>query len=223
MNIQGLVKSSLIDYTGYASTVLFCGGCCFRCGYCHNPDLAEAAPGGPGRFPADEVLQFLRQRQRFIDAVCVTGGEPTLQADLADFLAEVRKLGLLIKLDTNGARPTVLSDLISAGLVDYVALDIKAPLDRYSEIAGRPVAPEMILASAKIVLAVDHEYRTTVCREQLTEADLKRLANDFPKPKRWYLQRFRNPGRILEAAAAFSAYEAAEMERLGEILCASVR
>ncbi|HHX14312.1 MAG TPA: anaerobic ribonucleoside-triphosphate reductase activating protein [Clostridiales bacterium] len=232
MNIQGLVKSSLIDDPGYASTVLFCGGCNFRCAYCHNPELVKAKAEAQARFSVDSILEFISRRRRFIDSVCLTGGEPTLQVDLVDFLRQLRSFNLRLKLDTNGSRPAVLEQLLAERLVDYIALDIKGPPDLYPQITGTAENEncgratdlvQSILASARLVLETDHEYRTTVCREQLGLADLRRMQEAFPRPQRWYLQQFRDTGDILNPAAGLHAYSDEEMKQLGEALCVSVR
>jgi len=138
MIIGGLQRFSLIDYPGKISAILFTRGCNFRCPYCHNPELVD-----PQRYAEpwqeEEYWAFLQSRTQKLDAVVVTGGEPTLQEDLEPFLEKIRKMGFLIKLDTNGSNPDVLKDLLSANLVDYIAMDIKAPLEKYSEVAKVPI------------------------------------------------------------------------------------
>ncbi len=237
MKIAGIIKSSLIDYPGKASTVIFLGGCNFRCGYCHNPELvrnpfAEREKGsgaGAGGIRREDFMDFLRRRIRFLDGVCISGGEPTLHGELPLLIEEVKRLGFSVKLDTNGTNPQMLRDLIAKGLVDYVAMDIKGPADQYRQIAGLSADIDTIRESAQILIdayryrSLYCEFRTTVCRELLTEHDLERMVKEYPGAPPWYFQRFRNPGRILDDDGTYSAYTLEEMEAMGKRLCVSVR
>ena len=123
MIISGLLKTTLLDYPQHVAATIFLGGCNFRCPFCHNSDLLE---GTDGLFSKEEVLTFLKKRAGILEGVCITGGEPTLHRDLEPFIREIRSLGLLVKLDTNGYRPDVLKDLCNKNLLDYVAMDIKS-------------------------------------------------------------------------------------------------
>ena len=138
MNIAGWQKVSLIDYPEKICSILFTQGCNFRCPYCHNPELVEPALF---REPLSEkeIFAFLEKRKGKIDAVSITGGEPTIQPDLVEFILPMKDIGYLIKLDTNGSRPDVLGKLISEKLLDYIAMDVKAPLNRYPNIARCPI------------------------------------------------------------------------------------
>jgi pyruvate formate lyase activating enzyme len=137
MKIAGVVKCSFVDYPGKIAAVVFTPGCNLRCFFCHNKQLIGAAAPCPAT--QQEVLAWLKTRRGLIDAVVVSGGEPTLQLDLVGFIAKVHALGYFVKLDSNGTRPNVLASLIDAGLVDYVAMDIKAPHEKYEAICGVPV------------------------------------------------------------------------------------
>lgn len=166
MMIAGLQKMTLLDYPGKVACTIFTQGCNFRCPFCHNSDLLGQE--GPEPIPEETLMAFLRKRVGLLDAVCITGGEPTLQKDLARFLGEIKALGYLVKLDTNGGKPEVLKALVEAGLVDYVAMDIKNSPDRYGETVGVPkihLAP--IEQSMQYLLEghVDFEFRTTVADE----------------------------------------------------------
>lgn len=230
MKIAGIIKSSLIDYPGKASTVIFLGGCNFRCGYCHNPEFLHMQQDKPedGIDPR-ELMFFLRKRKRFLDGVCISGGEPTLSKELPQLVAEIKGLGMSVKLDTNGTNPDMLRGLIEKDLVDYVAMDIKGPVDKYQWIARNPVNLDDIRESVRILAdafrdkGFPFEFRTTVCRELLSANDLERMIAEFPGAPAWYLQRFHNPGKILDNNTEYSAYSLAEMEDMGKRLCVSVR
>ncbi len=237
MKIAGVIKSSMIDYPGKASTVIFLGGCNFRCGYCHNPEMVH-----PQRQPDEKVspvpqdgidpvdlMAFLEKRKRFLDGVCISGGEPTLNKELPELIEQIKSLGLSVKLDTNGSNPDMLRDFLSKALVDYVAMDIKGPADKYQWIVRYPINMDTIKESATLLTDAFKrqnfpcEFRTTVCRELLSESDLKRMIAEYPDAPPWYLQRFINPGKILDSDGVYSPYTPEEMEQLGKKLCVSVR
>jgi pyruvate formate lyase activating enzyme len=173
MKIGGLQKISLIDYPGRISAIVFTQGCNFRCPYCHNPELVDPAQYGP-ILSEEEVISFLEKRRGKLDAVTVTGGEPTLQPDLDRFLQEIKGMGYLTKIDTNGSNPDVLERLIRGRLVDYLAMDVKGPLKKYERIANVKVKTAKIRRSIELIMAsgIEHEFRTTVVRSQLDNEDL---------------------------------------------------
>jgi pyruvate formate lyase activating enzyme len=173
MKIGGLQKISLIDYPGRISAIVFTQGCNFRCPYCHNPELVDPAQYGP-ILSEEEVISFLEKRRGKLDAVTVTGGEPTLQPDLDRFLREIKGMGYLTKIDTNGSNPDVLERLIRGRLVDYLAMDVKGPLQKYERIANVKVKTAKIRKSIELIMAsgIEHEFRTTVVRSQLDNEDL---------------------------------------------------
>jgi pyruvate formate lyase activating enzyme len=173
MKIGGLQKISLIDYPGRISAIVFTQGCNFRCPYCHNPELVDPAQYGP-ILSEEEVISFLEKRRGKLDAVTVTGGEPTLQPDLDRFLQEIKGMGYLTKIDTNGSNPDVLERLIRGRLVDYLAMDVKGPLKKYERIANVKVKTAKIRRSIELITAsgIEHEFRTTVVRSQLDHEDL---------------------------------------------------
>ncbi|MBN2390393.1 MAG: anaerobic ribonucleoside-triphosphate reductase activating protein [Anaerolineae bacterium] len=197
MQLKGWVRTSLIDYPDHIATVLFTGGCNFRCPMCHNADLVLRPETLPDISVA-EVLAYLEQRAGRLTGVVLTGGEPTLQNNLAEFLGDVRALGYAVKLDTNGYRPDVLAALLRRRLIDYVAMDVKAPPEKYAEIAGVPsLAIDRIARSLDALRDGDvvYEVRTTVV-PWLTTDDVAALAQwlaaRFPPhgPQRWVLQPF---------------------------------
>ncbi len=199
MNINGWIRTSLIDYPDHIATAFFTGGCNFRCPMCHNADLVLCPDTLPA-FPLDEIWAFLEKRAGKITGVVISGGEPTLQPDLAVFLRRVRALGYDVKLDTNGSRPDILRDLLAAGLVDYVAMDIKAPPEKYGLLAGLPnldIAPieqSLAILSESNIL---HEFRTTIVPGLLDINDIASLAqwlssrHQDASSLRFYLQQFR--------------------------------
>lgn len=173
MRIGGLQKISLIDYPGRISAIVFTQGCNFRCPYCHNPELVDPAQYGP-ILPEEEVFSFLERRRGKLEAVTVTGGEPTIQTDLEQFLQKIKKMGYLVKVDTNGSNPTMLERLILGRYIDYLALDVKGPLHKYGQIAKTKIETAKILRSIELVTSseIEHEFRTTVVRSQLDKEDL---------------------------------------------------
>ncbi len=197
MKIGGLQRCSLIDYPGRICAILFTQGCNFRCPYCHNPELVDPERYGP--LLVDQVLPFLAKRRGMLDAVTVSGGEPTLQGDIEPFLQEIRDMGYLVKLDTNGSLPEVLERLLANRMVDYVAMDIKAPLEKYGEIAGVEVDPRRIRDSIRVILnaGVAHEFRTTVVRSRFEASDLADIAGLLTGARLHVLQPF-VPTRALD-------------------------
>ncbi len=191
MHVKGWVKSTLLDYPEKIAASLFCGGCNFRCPNCHNADIVLHPDRKPD-LPEDEIWDFLDRRRGLLDGIVVSGGEPTLQPDLASFAARARELGFLVKLDTNGYHPDVLDDMIDAGLVDYVAMDIKAPLDKYALAAGVPVDTSRIQRSIRSLLQskVPYEFRTTVVPGLLVEEDILQIARWISGAVRFCLQQF---------------------------------
>ena len=198
MKIGGLQKVSLIDYPGKISAVVFTQGCNFRCPYCHNPELVDKKLYQPG-LPEKDILDFLATRRGKLDAVTVSGGEPTLQEDLISFIEKIRKLGFAVKLDSNGSRPDVLALLIKKKLLDFIALDVKAPFEKYQRVVQVPVDTHVIGESIRCVLTakIPHEFRTTVVSSQLTPKDILTIAKMIPGAKRYVLQKFQ-PGRTLD-------------------------
>lgn len=200
MKIGGLQRTSLSDYPGKISAIVFTQGCNFRCPYCHNPELVDPGKFGP-LVPEGDFFAFLEKRQGKLDAVTVTGGEPTLQEDLERFLSDIRKMGYHLKLDTNGSRPDVLESLIGRGLVDYFAMDIKGPFSKYNRIAGVSVAENAIRKSIELIATsgISHEFRTTIVRSQLDADDLVSIVDLLKNTSLYVLQAF-VPTKLLAAS-----------------------
>ena len=189
--INGLQKSTLIDFPKKIASIVFSQGCNFRCGYCHNPELLSLNIPKT-QISAEEVLSFLKTRKGKLDGVVVTGGEPTLQSGLYDFIKAIQELGFLVKLDSNGSNPKILEKLINDNLLDYIAMDIKAPLEKYSEITNVKINTENIKKSIELIKnsPVDYEFRTTVIKSQLSFDDFEKIGKLLNGAKRYYLQKF---------------------------------
>lgn len=191
MDIQGLQKLTLLDYPGKVACTVFLGGCNLRCPYCHNGELVTAP--APALMDGDTLLTFLKRRRGLLDGVCITGGEPLLRPGLGPLLAEIKALGYPVKLDTNGAFPEKLKELVGSGLVDYVAMDIKNSPDRYGETVGVPgldLTPFRETVDFLRSGAVDYEFRTTVVREFHDEASMDAIGGWITGAKRYFLQSF---------------------------------
>lgn len=190
MKITGLQKMTLLDFPGKVACTVFLQGCNFRCPFCHNSDLL--GPESDQHISKDALLDFLKKRRGLLDGVCITGGEPTLQPDLKELIADIKALGFAVKLDTNGAKPEVLKDLVGAGLLDYVAMDIKNSPSRYAETAGLPRFPlEKVEESIRFLIAgaLPFEFRTTVVEEFHDDTAMEEIAD-------WLA--FLMPGKKLE-------------------------
>lgn len=197
MKIGGLQKLSLVDFPHHTAVAMFTIGCNMRCGYCHNPELVL-----PERYadtiPEEDILLFLESRVGRVEGVVISGGEPTMHADLPDFIRRIKRLGFLVKLDTNGTNPDMVRELLRDKLLDYVAMDIKASMARYQEVVARPVDTEAIQETITLVKAsgVDHEFRTTLVKSQVSPEDLDEIGKLVEGSPRFALQRFR-PGLTL--------------------------
>lgn len=191
MKIGGLQKVSLIDYPGLISATIFLQGCNFQCSYCHNPELVNPRLFHPC-LKEKEVLDFLAMRRGKLDAVTISGGEPAIQDDLVSFIKKIKKIGFAVKLDTNGSQPQSIKALLDEKLLDFVAMDIKGPLEKYESIAGVPVDGEKIKESIGIILKsnIPHEFRTTVVRSQLTPSDILKIAALISGARSYALQKF---------------------------------
>jgi pyruvate formate lyase activating enzyme len=218
MKIIGFIKTSLLDWDGHVVASLYLPGCNFRCPFCHNKDVV-LDPGSFDEVPFAEVEEYVRSNAEFLDGVVVTGGEPTLHQDLPSLLRRIKGLGMKVKLDTNGTNPEMLRDLIEAGLVDYVAMDLKAPLnEKYEDLAGVSVDLGQIKRSIEILetSGVEHEFRTTVVPILLTAQDIEAMAAYIGGTKKYALQQFR-PERTLDPnLSAIKPYSKAAIQGMAE-------
>lgn len=215
MEFKGHQKSSFIDYPDKICTVLFTGGCNFRCSYCHNSDLVY---NKGETITEDFIFDYLEKRKKMLDAVCISGGEPTLHDELYDFIKKVKAKGYLVKLDTNGTNPDILNKLIADGLLDYVAMDIKAPMSKYNIVANTNIDIEKIIRSINIIKDsdIDYEFRTTICRELLNEEDILEIAEYLKGSKRYYMQSFRDGDTVLGGENKFTPFSRESLRKIKE-------
>lgn len=199
MLLAGLQKLTLLDFPGRVACTVFTAGCNLRCPFCHNSDLV-LPERKPPLLDVEEFFSFLKKRQGILEGVCVTGGEPLLQKDIAPFLRRIKELGFSVKLDTNGCFPNVLRELVEDRLVDFVAMDIKNSPARYPQTAGIPTLDlNPIQDSVSFLLsdAVDYEFRTTVAAQLHDEECFRDIARWIAGAKRYALQEFKDSGDIL--------------------------
>lgn len=192
MKIGGLNKFSLSDYPGHVAAVVFTQGCNFRCPFCHNGSLIPGDVPESLLIPEEKVFEFLENRNGQLDSIVISGGEPTIQPDLSDFIHRVIAMGFLVKLDTNGSRPEVLRRLLKEKLIDYIAMDIKAPLDIYGRLTGAQTPVSRIQESIEIIArsGIAHEFRTTVVKPLLSPHDLQSIQKLVPFESRHHFQKF---------------------------------
>lgn len=213
MLIKGLQKLTLLDYPGKMACTVFTAGCNFRCPFCHNASLVTNID--EERISEEEFFNFLQKRQGIIDGVCVTGGEPTLQPDLKEFLKKIKDLGYSVKLDTNGYRPDVLKDVVNSGLVDYVAMDIKNSQSKYAFTCGlESMDMTKINDSVEFLMSgvVDYEFRTTIVKELHNEDDIQDIVSWIKGAKKYFLQGFTDSGDLI--CTGYSGYDKTELQKL---------
>ncbi len=212
MNIQGYQKLTLLDFPGRTACTVFTGGCNLRCPFCHNAGLVRTPLAEQNA--TEEVLAFLAKRQGILDGVCVTGGEPLLQPDLADFLRQVKAMGYAVKLDTNGSLPERLAALLATGLVDYVAMDVKSSPAGYAAAAGVEVDTAVFDRSIRILResGIPHEFRTTAVRGIHTPEDFAAIGGWLGDVPAYFIQRFVDSGHLL--GEGFTPFSMEEMEHL---------
>ncbi len=222
MKIRGLQKTTLLDFPERVAATVFLGGCNFRCPFCHNADLLEADSGE--EISEEELLDFLKKRAGILDGVCITGGEPTLwPREVSELMRSIRRLGLEVKLDTNGYRPHVLKELCAEGLVDYVAMDIKAGRPNYPKVCGVPsLRLEAVEESAAFLMEgrTPYEFRTTAVKGLHTSEDFADIAEWISGCRAYFLQGFVDSGHVL--TKGWSSFSRAELCRFAEVVKPSV-
>jgi pyruvate formate lyase activating enzyme len=218
MKISGLVKASLIDYPGKVAAVVFTQGCNFRCGFCHNPALIPV--GKDGDIENAEVMAHIQKRSGILDGVVITGGEPMIQPDLLDFMKTLKKMNLLVKLDTNGSNPGMLKEAIDNGLVDYIAMDIKGTYESYKDICGYGNVSDVEESVALIKSSgIDYEFRTTVLPHYHKLSDFETIGKMLEGAERYTIQGFRSRitlDKTLESAKSFTLSELEEIVHVME-------
>ena len=218
MHIYGLNKTTLLDYPEHVAATIFTGGCNFCCPFCHNGDLVLHTAEFE-MISKEEVLIFLRKRRNILSGVCITGGEPTLQPDLMDFIMEIKELGLLVKLDTNGYEPRVLRNLLEQGLLDYVAMDLKNSKEKYAATVGKKdLELERIEESVAILLEckIPYEFRTTVVKQLHEKEDFVKMGQWINGAGAYYIQSYRDNENVIQRV--FSAYEKEELEKFSDLV-----
>lgn len=215
MQIGGLQKTSLLDYPDKISAIVFTKGCNFRCGYCHNSELIDFSDS---LITEKEFFNFLEKRLGKLDGIVITGGEPCLQLDLLEFIRKIKNIGFLVKLDTNGSNPKMLNDVLND--VDYIAMDIKAPLEKYPQITRVNIDTEKIKKSINIIKnsGIDYEFRTTVVKSQLSFEDFEQIGKLINGAKKYYLQKFVPQKTLDKNMMNEITYSNQEFEQIKKIL-----
>ncbi len=219
MLIAGLQKLTLLDYPGKTACTLFTPGCNFRCPFCHNALLVTDRV--ENFISEEEFFTFLSKRKGILDGVCITGGEPTLQKDLVPFTEKIKAMGFLLKLDTNGYRPDVLGEIISKGLADYIAMDIKASPEKYASATGiSDLDFSLISESIELIekSGIPHEFRTTVTNELHEEKDFEKMLSLFSCDTPYFIQQFRDSGNLIDESC--HGWDTSRMKALAEKLSA---
>ena len=244
MKIHGLNKLTLLDYPGYMACLIFTGACNYRCPFCHNASLV-LNPNSQPAIREDEIFSFLESRKGILEGVCISGGEPTLQADLPEFIRKIRAMGFHVKLDTNGSRPGVLKALLDEGLLDYVSMDIKNAPKKYLTTIGIPeesqesdssasssdagkgalrfdnLITDSVRQSAELLMQsfIPYEFRTTVVKELHNEEDLLTIGKWLNGARAYYLQSFRDSETLVGASLGqFHTYEPEQMRAFRDML-----
>ena len=218
--VGGIQKLSLVDFPGHVAAALFTAGCNMRCGYCHNPELVLLERLAPS-IPIDHIMMFLESRIGRLDGVVVSGGEPTVHDDLPELIRRIKALGFDVKLDSNGTRPEMIRQLIRDKQIDFVAMDIKGPLEKYVEIAARPIDLDAIQETIALLIesGIKHEFRTTIVREQLEPNDFHKIGEMVRGGQRFALQHFRSGTTLFpqfENATTFSDDEFQQTKQIME-------
>ena len=210
MVFHGLVKSTLIDYPDKLACTLFTGGCNFRCPFCQNSSLV-LDPASEPVINSEELDLFLKKRKKYLDGVCITGGEPLLQKDIEEYCKYLKDLGYLVKIDTNGSFPQKIESLISKNLVDYIAMDLKSSKEGYSKAVGIDNFDVSVIEESVNILQscdIDHEFRTTLVKELHSEKEIHGIGKWLNKDQKLYLQHFEDRGsNIVQNLTGFSEKE----------------
>ena len=213
MKIAGLQKLTLLDYPGKIACTVFTAGCNFRCPFCHNASLVTGKP--EELTDEKEIFDLLAKRKGVLQGVCITGGEPTLQKDLLDFMSKVKDMGYKVKLDSNGFKPEILKQAVNEKIVDYIAMDIKNTPEKYGMTVGiKNFDMSPILESIDFLQnsGIDFEFRTTVVKELHTIDDIEKISKWLKGTEKYFLQCFVDSGDTIENG--FSGYEQKEMENM---------
>lgn len=213
MKISGIQKLSLVDYDGHIGATIFVSGCNFACPFCHNAGLVA---GTESQIDSNDILEYLQKRFGLLEAVIISGGEPTLYPDLPKFIEQIKKMGYLVKLDSNGTNPEMIKYLYENHLIDYIAMDIKNSFEKYPTITNKNCDIKKIKQSIKYIMScgIDYEFRTTLVAEFFDENDIKKIGKNIAHAKRYYLQKFEDSGNcISQGLHAISKAQALEFQK----------
>ena len=216
MRIGGFQKLTLVDFPGKVAAIVFVQGCNFRCGYCHNPELVLPQSFQEPLLP-EMVLDYLKNRRGKLEGIVITGGEPTLQKGLVDFIAQIKKMGFAVKLDTNGSHPEVLLSLFESNLIDYIAMDVKSSLAKYSQVVGTPCETAKIVESIDLIIksGIPYQLRTTLVKEFCSKEDLCDMQFLVKEADHYLLQPFTPSRKIIDPQFnQQSQYTSTEVEQL---------
>ena len=214
MKIGGLQPVTLLDYPGLVAATIFTSGCNMRCPFCYNPGLVlPQLIVKDGGLPEKELFDFLKQRKKYLDGVCITGGEPLLQPDIVNFCVKIKKLGYLIKLDTNGLQPKKLAKLIDKKLIDYIAMDIKGPVGNYQKYVGATVDTDKVKKSIAIIKdsGLAYEFRSTLAKGLHQKEDILAMAEMIRGAKKYFIQNFTAPEMCVDRNFKGTPFTQAEM------------
>lgn len=220
LKISGLERSSLLDYPGKISAIMFTHGCNLRCPYCHNPELVIEGFNKNGSFSEKDILSFLESRKGKLDALVITGGEPLVQGNLLPFIKKVKNMGFLVKLDTNGTFPDKLQDFIETGLIDYIAMDVKYPKVGYVKNSMIPGVAKKIEKSIKTIMdsGLDYEFRTTYVKPLHSLESAEGIGKMVTGAKNYYIQNFRSGKTIDPTLTKENSFTTKELEEIKKIV-----
>lgn len=219
MKIGGLQKVSLIDYPGKICCIIFTQGCNFRCPYCHNPELVLPEKFTP-LIDEEEIFSFLKKRKKYLDGVSITGGEPCIHRDILSFMERIKNAGYSVKLDTNGYFPKIIKEAIERKIVDYIAMDVKGPPEKYSEIAGVKVDINRVLKSIELIKesGIEYEFKTTVVKSQLSKEDFEKIGKMIKNASLYFIQKFKPSKTVKVEFMNEETYNEEEFEEIKEIM-----
>lgn len=224
MKIGGLQKSSLSEFPGIISCIVFTQGCNFRCPYCHNPELVL-----PEKFTSlieeEFFFSFLEKRKKYLEGVVITGGEPSIQPDIIEFVKKIKEHGFKIKFDTNGSFPEIIEILLNENLVDYISMDLKGPLENYKMITGVEVDTSKIERSVELIKnsKIDYEFRTTVVKSQISIDDFYKIGEILKGAKKYFLQKFVPSKLVNPEFLKEETYSDEEFEEIRKIMIKYVK
>jgi len=220
MLIGGLQKSTLIDYPKKVAATLFALGCNFNCSFCHNPELVDVKKiKQQPRIEEKVFFSFLKSRKGLLDGICITGGEPTIQPDLINFIKKIKKENFLVKLDTNGSNPKVLKELFEQNLLDFLAMDIKSSIEKYQKVVGCKVNLKNIQESIDLIKQskIEYEFRTTIVPGLIDIKEIKKISQWLNRSKAFALQQFRKEKTLDKSWQKVMPYSDEKLKEMAEI------